>query len=56
MLQSAEAPVVAGKILVIDDDDSTLRALQRLLETAGLPSAGYKSAEQVWASDAWPPR
>jgi len=44
--------VIAGKILVIDDDDSTLRALQRLLETAGLTSAGYESAEQVLASDA----
>ena len=44
--------MIAGKILVIDDDDSTLRALQRLLETAGLTSAGYESAEQVLASDA----
>jgi two-component system, LuxR family, response regulator FixJ len=43
--------VAAGKIVVIDDDDSTLRALQRLLETAGLPSAGYESAEQALASD-----
>jgi two-component system response regulator FixJ len=45
--------VAAGKIVVIDDDDSTLRALQRLLETAGLTSAGYESAEQVLASDAY---
>jgi two-component system, LuxR family, response regulator FixJ len=44
--------VVAGKVLVIDDDDSTLRALQRLLETAGFSNAGYESAEQVLASDA----
>ena len=36
---------------MIDDDDSTLRALRRLLEEAGLPSAGYESAEQVLASD-----
>jgi two-component system response regulator FixJ len=45
--------VAAGKIVVIDDDDSTLRALLRLLETAGLTSAGYESAEQVLASDAY---
>ena len=36
---------------MIDDDDSTLRALRRLLEEAGLPSAGYDLAEQVLASD-----
>jgi FixJ family two-component response regulator len=44
--------VVTGKIVVIEDDDSTLRALQRLLETAGLPSVGYESAEQALRSDA----
>ena len=38
------------KILVVDDDVSTLRALRRLLEEAGLPSAGYESAEQVLES------
>lgn len=53
MFRRAETFVVAGQVLVIDDDDSTLRALQRLLETAGLPSAGYESAEQVLASDAY---
>jgi FixJ family two-component response regulator len=53
VFRRAETFVVAGKVLVIDDDDSTLRALQRLLETAGLPSAGYESAEQVLASDAY---
>ena len=53
MFRRAETFVVAGKVLVIDDDDSTLRALQRLLETAGLPSAGYELAEQVLASDAY---
>jgi two-component system response regulator FixJ len=52
LLHLAETRVVTGKILVIDDDDSTLRSLQRLLETAGLPCAGYESAEQVLASDA----
>jgi FixJ family two-component response regulator len=53
VFRRAETFVVAGQVLVIDDDDSTLRALQRLLETAGLPSAGYESAEQVLASDAY---
>jgi two-component system response regulator FixJ len=53
VFRRAETFVVAGKVLVIDDDDSTLRALQRLLETAGLPSTGYESAEQVLASDAY---
>lgn len=43
--------IARRKILVIDDDDSTLRALRRLLKEAGLPSAGYESAEQVLASD-----
>jgi len=52
VLRRAETPVAARKIVVIDDDDSMLRALQRLLETAGFPSAGYESAEQVLASDA----
>jgi len=52
VFRRAETSVVAGKVLVIDDDDSTLRALRRLLETAGLPCAGYESAEQVLASDA----
>ncbi len=48
-----EAPEITGrKILVIDDDDSTLRALRRLLEEAGLPSAGYESADQILASEA----
>jgi FixJ family two-component response regulator len=52
VLRLAETLVVTGKVLVIDDDDSTLRALQRLLETAGLPTVGYEAAEQVLASDA----
>ena len=45
--------MVAGRILVIDDDESTRRALQRLLGAAGLPSAAYASGEEVLASDAW---
>ncbi len=45
--------MVAGTILVIDDDDSTLRAMQRLLGAAGRPCAGYVSAEELLASDAW---
>ena len=38
---------------MIEDDESTLRALQRLLEAAGLLSAGFESAEQLLASDAY---
>jgi FixJ family two-component response regulator len=53
VLRLAETLVVTGKILVIDDDDGTLRALQRLLETAGVSCAAYESAEQVLANDAW---
>ena len=44
--------MVAGKILVIDDDASTLTGIQRLLGAAGLPSAGFASAEELLASAA----
>ena len=45
--------MAAGRVLVIEDDESSLRALRRLLEAAGLLSAGYESAEQFLASDVY---
>ena len=45
--------MAAGRVLVIEDDESSLRALQRLLEEAGLLSAGYELAEQFLASDVY---
>jgi FixJ family two-component response regulator len=53
LASAPEAIVAGGRVLVIEDDESTLRALQRLLEAAGLLSAGFESAEQLLASDAY---
>jgi FixJ family two-component response regulator len=43
--------VIAGKVLVVDDDASMLTAMRRLLGAAGLPCAGYESAEELLANE-----
>ena len=41
----------AAKVIVIEDDDSLRRALQRLLNAAGFDTAGYASAEELLRED-----
>jgi FixJ family two-component response regulator len=38
-----------GTVLVIEDDDSVRRAMERLLNTAGVSTASYASAEALLA-------
>jgi len=44
--------VTAGKILIVEDDDSMRGSIERLLGAAGLASAAYASAEALLASGA----
>jgi two-component system response regulator FixJ len=41
--------VGAGTVLVVEDDDSVRRAVQRLLNASGVPTATYASAEALLA-------
>jgi len=44
--------MIVGKILVIEDDNGMRTSIKRLLGAAGLTSAEYVSAEELFAGDA----
>jgi two-component system response regulator FixJ len=46
-----ETAVPIDRIVVIEDDDSMRKAIQRLLVAAGMKSAAFVSAEEMLAAD-----